>query len=131
NRAVALDKAGRKAEALGDYAAAIQRNANFVPARANRAMVYLELGRHADALADLNWSLGTGPSHAILHLGRGQALEGLGRFEEADAAYAAALAGAGGDTGAARLRLAYGFAVAKRLPQAARKAFEAVRHSHP
>ena len=71
----------------------------------------------------------------ILPSRRGEAwrLEGLGRGQEADAAFRSALAHSATLEESVRTRLlwTYGFAVAGRLPDKARNAFETVLRSHP
>jgi eukaryotic-like serine/threonine-protein kinase len=133
NRAAALDQAGKKAEAVADYTAALERDPDFLLARLNRGMAYLERKSYAEALADFDEVLAKGRRDTFLLLGRAQALEGLGRAAEADAAFAAALERDQDLPGPewVRHRLAYGFAVSKRLPEAARKAFDAVLARSP
>ena len=60
-----------------------------------------------------------------LLLGRGLALEGLGRHAEADVAFRRALAEQprSNEAELTRMNWAYGFAVAHRLPHEARQAF--------
>jgi Tfp pilus assembly protein PilF len=47
----------------------------------------MESGRHAEALADLDNAISTGPDHPDVYLNKAEALENLGRTEEAAAAY--------------------------------------------
>src|SRR5262249_44748593 len=131
-----LDSAGRKAEAVEDYTAAVRHDPALAPAWVNRGLAYLELQRPAEALADFDRALALGKDGAPLHAGRGIALEGLNRHAEADAAFADALTRAGELPAGQRARVlwAYGFAVAGRLPGKAREAFdEVLRHDadHP
>ena len=70
-------------------------------------------------LADFDRATALGaPTTATLNAGRGMALEGLGRHEEADAAFARAFGGPGLAEGADRTRLlwTYGFAVGRAAP---------------
>ena len=130
NRACVLDRSGRKAEAVEDYTTAIERDPRFIPARINRGMVLLQLRRYAGALDDFEAARGQGEGveDAALSAGRGMALEGLGRYAEADAEFARALSAESAGTGNARVRIlwTYGFAVSSRLPAKARDAFAEV-----
>ncbi len=128
NRGYTLDQSGNKAEALRDYSAALERDPAFVPAYLNRAMLHLEMKHYDQALADFQKAVEFGRDDAAVHAGRGAALEGLHRFPEADDAFRTAhdrAAAASADV-QVRTHLVYGFAVAKRLPQEARKAFDEV-----
>jgi serine/threonine protein kinase/tetratricopeptide (TPR) repeat protein len=133
NRGYNLDRAGAKAEAIRDYSAALERDPNLVPAYLNRGMACLELRRYEEALADFGKVTELGRDDAFLHAGRGVALEGLKRHKEADDAFRVALARAEGapDSVATRVRWAYGFAVAARLPERAREAFDEVLAREP
>ncbi len=133
NRAYALDRCGDKKESLREYTAALERDADFVPALVNRGMLHLELKEYRDALADFDRAAALGRDDAFLHIGRGMALEGLKRHTGADTAFAAGLArievvSPGSRT---RLRLAYGFAVSARRPDEAHEAFKAVLDQSP
>jgi tetratricopeptide (TPR) repeat protein len=85
------------------------------------------------ALADLRRAAELGRDDAYLHVGTGITLEELGRTEEADAEFATAFARAEAEPRAVRVRTgwAYGFAVAKRLPDRALEAFEDVLALEP
>ncbi len=150
NRGFALDQSGQKAAAVADYTAALERDPGLTAAYQNRGLANLELRRHADALADFERlvELGRrGPEKGTVPLGRGtvpfsgpvvqalrgQALEGLGRGREADAAFASALAGLGAEPEAVRNRIlcVYGFAVCARLPDEAERAFVRVPARDP
>jgi serine/threonine protein kinase/tetratricopeptide (TPR) repeat protein len=133
NRGYVFDQCGKRAEAIGDYTAALKRDPSFVSAYVNRGLARLELKRYAEALADFDQARSLGRSDAATHAGRGMALEGLGRAAEADAALGEALALADelADPARARVRWSYGFAVAGRLPAAARAAFDAVLARDP
>ncbi|HZY85306.1 MAG TPA: protein kinase [Gemmataceae bacterium] len=133
NRGYNLDRAGAKAEAVRDYGAAIERDPNLVPAYLNRGMACLELRRYEEALADFTKVAELGRDDAFLHAGRGVALEGLRRHKEADAAFRVALvrAEAAPEAVGTRVRWAYGFAVAARLPERAREAFDEVLAREP
>jgi serine/threonine protein kinase/Tfp pilus assembly protein PilF len=127
------DRAGRKAEAVACYAQAIKRDPGLVAAHVNHGLACLELGRDAEALADFDQALGLGSDEPPLHVGRGMALEALGRHTDADEAFRVAFARAGSVPAptSLRMRWAYGFAVARRLPEDARRAFNDVLRQDP
>jgi serine/threonine protein kinase/Flp pilus assembly protein TadD len=133
NRGYALERSGNRTEALADYTAAVERDPEFVLAYLNRGLARLELKQHREALADFDQAMRLGRDDAFLHAGRGAALEGVGRTEEADRAFAKALVRADGlsPESADRLRCAYAFAVAVRKPQDARAAFDKVLEHAP
>jgi serine/threonine protein kinase/Flp pilus assembly protein TadD len=136
NRGYVLDRSGRKAEAIEDYTAAIERDLEFIPARINRGMALLQLKRYPEALADFQGARDRrgGEDDATLCAGCGMALEGLGRYGEADAEFARAFAASERPApGAERARLlwTYGFAVSARLPSRARAAFQEVLLGDP
>jgi tetratricopeptide (TPR) repeat protein len=133
NRACALALCGMKKDAIDDYTAALGRDPDLVAAYLNRAMLRLELQQYEPALDDLGRAAALGRDDAVLHSGRGVALEGLGRHGEADEAFAAAAARADDVPWDVRLRLrwVYGFAVAARKPAPARAAFEEVLRESP
>ena len=112
---------------------ALKRDPSLVPAYFNRGMTYLELNQHSQALADFDKAVELGAKGPLVDAGRGMALEGMGRFKEADTAFELALARADTLPGARRLRLlwTYGFAVSGRLPEKARQVFEAILHTTP
>jgi serine/threonine protein kinase/Flp pilus assembly protein TadD len=128
NRGYVLEKSGHRAQAIADYTAALERDPDFVPAYLNRGLARLELKEYEGALADFDRAAALGRDDASLHAGRGVALEGLKRHAEADQAFEAAFAKAHDVPEAVRTRLhwIYGFAVAARLPDRAREAFDAV-----
>src|SRR5262249_21378856 len=69
---------------------------------------------------------------AALAAGRGLALEGLGRHDEADAAFREAFALAPyPDPARIRIKWTYGFAVSVRLPERAQAAFDEVLRRDP
>jgi serine/threonine protein kinase/tetratricopeptide (TPR) repeat protein len=133
NRGAVLDQSGRKAEAIEDYSAALERDSSFVPAYVNRGLAALELKRYDRALADFDEAIQRGRDDALLYAGRGAALEALGHHPEADAAFQDAFVHAATSPGEVQLRLrwTYGFSVAKRLPAQARTAFESVLRQEP
>jgi tetratricopeptide (TPR) repeat protein len=132
SRAWLLDHTGKKAEAEADYTAALKRDPLLAPAYVNRGLARLELKRYAEALSDFDHALALGKEDAAVHAGRGIALEATARPGAADAAFRAAFALVEGQPAAARARIlwTYGFAVAARLPEKARAAFdEVLRHN--
>ncbi|HZU35237.1 MAG TPA: tetratricopeptide repeat protein, partial [Gemmataceae bacterium] len=133
NRGYILDQNGQKTAAIDDYTAALERDPQFVPAYVNRGLAYLQCKQPARALADFQKAAALGKDDASLHASRGMALEALGRAAEADAAFDTAFGRAAVLPEPARLRLrwTYGFAVANRLPQKAREAFNAVLRQEP
>ena len=133
NRGYALDRSGNRTAALEDYTRALERDPAFVPAYLSRGLLHLEEQRHQPALADLHEAVRRGQDDATVHAGCGAALEGLKRFGEADAAFAAAFARLDQAPPESRthIRLLFGFAVARRLPDAARTAFAAIPPDDP
>src|SRR5262249_47860428 len=123
NRAVALTAAGKRREAVADYARALELDPQLLAARLNRGVLHLELKEQPRALEAFETAGKAGRDDAALHSGMGIALEGLGRSEEADAAFARAEERARSEPAEVRQRVrrAYGFAVAERLPGQARK----------
>jgi serine/threonine protein kinase/Tfp pilus assembly protein PilF len=133
NRGYVLGRVGKREQARDDFTAALARDPDFVPAHVNRGLVRLELKEFAAALDDFDRAVGLGRDDAFLHAGRGMALEGLGRHEDADAAFTAAFARAEALPAPARGRLRWssGFAVASRRPDRAAEAFDAVLRDDP
>jgi serine/threonine protein kinase/Flp pilus assembly protein TadD len=133
NLGSALEKAGHRPEAIEKYSIALNRDPNFLPAEIARGLLRLELEQNREALADLNRLQERGLDDAWIHLGRGMALERLERHEDADQAFASALARAERTSGSLRQRLhwTYGFAVYKRLPERAAEHFAAVLREDP
>jgi tetratricopeptide (TPR) repeat protein len=131
NRAGALAQCGNKAAAIADYTWALDRDRDLTSAFFNRGMLRLELGEYAPALSDFRQAQKQGREDATLYLSLGVALEGLRRHGEADAAFDAWAARPDAGEQANRQRRVYGFAVAKRLPQKARAAFERVLRDDP
>jgi serine/threonine protein kinase/Tfp pilus assembly protein PilF len=136
NRGYAQARAGRLAEALEDYTAALTRDPDFLLAYLNRGSTLLALKRYEPALADFTRAADLGGDDATrltAQTGRGEALEALGRPDEADAAFAAAF-GAGrpvDEDVRRRALLGYGFAVQARRPRRAREAFAEVLRDRP
>jgi tetratricopeptide (TPR) repeat protein len=132
NLGSALEHSGDRGEALACYAAAVRCDPGFAPAYLNRGLALLDQKQYRAALDDLTKAAELGRDDALLHGGRGAALEALGKGKDADAAFATAFARAG-DSAALwfRLRLSYGFSVYKRLPEKAQEAFAEVLHRQP
>ncbi len=95
NRAVALTAAGNRKVALVDYGRALELDPDLLPARLNCGILHLELKQYSEALAAFERVEQSGRDDAALHSGLGIALEGLGRHEEADKAFASADRAAG------------------------------------
>lgn len=133
NRGYVLHQVGKRENAYEDYTDALKRDPEFANAYMNRGLVCLELRQFDKALHDYDRAAQLGRDDAAFYAGRGIALEGLGRFKEADAAFEAAFARL--ETAPAnvrsRVRWTYGFAVAARLPDKARQAFDQVLQENP
>jgi serine/threonine protein kinase/Flp pilus assembly protein TadD len=134
NLACVLDQNKKHREAIRSYDNALRCDRGFALAYLNRGLAWLDLRQFEAALADLDRAAGRGRQDALLHLGRGTALEALGRAGPADAAFALALGKLDALPPArqATLLCGYGFAVYKRLPDAALRAFGRVlaRQAH-
>jgi tetratricopeptide (TPR) repeat protein len=108
-------------------------DARFALASLNRGLAYLDGKQFRAALDDLERAARLGRDDALLHLGRGAALEALNQPTAADEAYARSLAAIDVLPSANQtpLLLRYGFAVSKRLPRAAETAFAKVLAGRP
>src|SRR5262249_15534928 len=115
------------------YTAAIRRDPGFALAHLNRGLARLDLKQFQAALDDLDRAAALGREDAILHAGRGAALEGLGKHRQADDALAAmeSRARALPDNLRVPLLLRHGFTVYKRLPGQADGSFAAVLRHQP
>jgi serine/threonine protein kinase/tetratricopeptide (TPR) repeat protein len=133
NRGYVWQQIGKRENAYEDYTEAIERDPAFIDAYMNRGLVCLELRQFVQALADYDKAALLGRDDAAVHAGRGIALEGLQRFTEADRAFDAAFANLESVSAHVRCRIrwTYGFAVAARLPEKARQAFEEVLKEDP
>src|SRR5262249_37309159 len=123
NRGRILHQMGKNAEAQQDYTEALRRDPELTYACLNRGLVRLDRGQFGVALVDLDSALAGGMDTVALHGGRGIALEHLGRFREADAAFERAWVR---DPNNSAMLLGYGFAVGRRLPRKAQAAFARV-----
>lgn len=83
NRAAALTKLGRFADALSDADKAAARRPDWAKAHFRRATALLGLARYADALAAFDAGLALEPQNESLVQGRQLALSALGRHTEA------------------------------------------------
>jgi serine/threonine protein kinase/Flp pilus assembly protein TadD len=136
NRGHALAQDGRPAEAVEDYTAALARDPDFALAYLNRGSTRLVLRQYEAALADFTRLAELADDDATrltAHTGRGEALEALGRPDEANRAFAAAFGPSRRVDEEVRVRalLQYGFAVHARLPGKAREAFAEVLRGRP
>ncbi len=136
NRAFALEQLGQKAAAIDDYSATLDRDPELLNARRNRVLARLELGQHADALADFDKLIDAKvTSDPVLNALRGQALAGLNRNDEADAAFAIAMHAENLATLSAeqqhQLLCSFAFAISTRRPADADKAFARVPLGDP
>lgn len=133
NRAYALAHCGNKAEAIQDYTLALKLDPQLKEAYFNRGLLNLELKQFRRALDDLQRCKELGKDDAVVDSGLGVALEGLQRPNEADQAFASAVPRSAVLPQEERHRLlwTYGFAVATRLPEKAREAFEEVLRDNP
>jgi serine/threonine protein kinase/Flp pilus assembly protein TadD len=137
NRGCALGLSGHKAEAIRDYSAALDRalvrDPVFLLAHLNRGMARLELTQYELALADFDKAIELGMDDAVSHGGRGAALEGLGRFDEAAEAFKAAFTRCQNAPSDVRIRISllYAFAVASHSPDKALQVFRDVLDEQP
>ena len=86
NRGTALRTLGRFEEAEACYRRAIALEPGHGPATRNLGILLIQLERHQDALGCADRALARG-LHVEGHIGRGDALHGLGRFNEALESY--------------------------------------------
>jgi len=85
-------KTQRYAQALADYAAIIERDANHANALNHLGTTLLALGRPAEAIDAYTRAIAAAPQRAELHYNLGNVAQQLGRFGEARDAYRQALA---------------------------------------
>jgi serine/threonine protein kinase/lipoprotein NlpI len=123
-----LDQGQKREQAIACYDDALRCDGSFGLGYLNRGLALLDLGRFPQALADLDRASRCGRDDALLHLGRGAALEGLSQPSQADAAFAVALRRLEALPPARKvlLLLRFAFAVHRRRPDAAEKAFVGV-----
>ncbi len=85
--AVALDLAGRRAEALAAYDQAVAAEPGNATFHLNRGSLLHALHRYEDALAAYDQALAIRSGYAQVHDSRGHVLDDLGRHQEAVTAY--------------------------------------------
>ena len=128
NRGHVLQQLGKTTEALEQYSTTLELDPRFAEAHLNRGLLQLTLNQPGAALDDFDAALNLGLDNVVAHGGRGLALEALGRFESADAAFAKAWSL---DPVNLEMLLGYGFAVSQRLPDRAKSAFDRVLKRDP
>jgi tetratricopeptide (TPR) repeat protein len=121
-------EAGQKEEAITSLSRALDLDPTLADACYNRGLVRAELNQHRIALDDFDRALELGKTDPPVHAARGMALERLGDGPAADEAFRTAFENVESASmpDRVRMRCVYGFAVARRLPDAARRAFEEV-----
>ena len=87
NRGYVYYQCGHYPEALKDYTAALKCDSAFVPAYVSRASTFLEMNQYQSAHEDYARALKEGRRDPPVLAGYGRALEGLGRYDEADNAF--------------------------------------------
>ena len=90
NLGFALEKAGRKTEALDEYRAALKLKPNRAETHNNLANLLDDTGHPNEALAEYQEALRINPNHVASHNNYGTLLVELGRFNEAMIQYASA-----------------------------------------
>jgi predicted O-linked N-acetylglucosamine transferase (SPINDLY family) len=85
--ATQLHRAGSLVEARGLYAQLLSIEPNNTPAQFRRGLLELQDGRPDAALAFIGNAIAAAPGEPRHHSGMGQALQALGRWDEARAAY--------------------------------------------
>jgi serine/threonine protein kinase/tetratricopeptide (TPR) repeat protein len=107
NRGLALARCGRLAEALASYDRAVELDPRLAEIRVNRGLVHLERGNPQLALQDLTEALTLGLRTPAVRAAQAEALARLGRSDEAERAFTAAIGDHPNDP---LLRVARGFA---------------------
>ena len=90
NLGFALEKAGRKTEAMAEYRAALKLEPDRVDAHNNLANLLDDTGHPDEAAAEYQEALRLNPKYVAAHNNYGTLLVELGRFDEAMKQYAAA-----------------------------------------
>ena len=90
NLGFALEKIGRKAEAMAEYRAALKIDPDSVEAHNNLANLLDDTGHPDEALAEYQEALRINPKYVAAHNNLGTVLVELGRFDEAMEQFAAA-----------------------------------------
>ncbi|QEH33602.1 Serine/threonine-protein kinase PknB [Aquisphaera giovannonii] len=128
NRGLSLARGGRLLEAVAAYDHAVRLDPSLVEARANRALVELELDRVEDALADLRVAERAGCREPAVLAALGESLARLGRPDEAEAWFSDLLRSNPAD---AVVRIARGMSRLSADPQGAMADFTAVLARDP
>src|SRR5262249_20680832 len=110
------------------FTVAVECDPTLGHAYLSRGLARVGLKCYEAALDDFKTAAGLGEKDVHLQLGRGQALEALGRSSEADSAFESALRLATGQPHVVRVWTLWlhGNTVAPRLPDQAQRAFEEV-----
>ena len=90
NLGFALEKAGRKSEAMAEYRASLKLNPDRAETHNNLANLLDDTGHPDEALAEFQEALRINPNHVAAHNNYGTLLVELGRFADAMKQYAAA-----------------------------------------
>lgn len=85
--AYALGSENKREEAIAEYSQAIELFPFFYEAIDNRALTYMELGKHRDALCDFEASLRVNPDGITAFFSRGECLMKLGDLKAARAVF--------------------------------------------
>jgi serine/threonine protein kinase/Tfp pilus assembly protein PilF len=123
NRGLALARAGRPAEAQFAYDRALRLDPSLLEARINRGLLHLERGAFAEALADLDAAIGRAEPRAEWLAARAEALDRLGRPDEAETQFESAIRAKPDDPS---LLVARGFARLRLQPE---RAFADFQHA--
>lgn len=133
NRGHLLNKQGQVSEAIDDYTQAIRLSPKFSSAYFNRGLAHLELRMFAEALKDFDKVVSFGRNDEVVIAGRAMALEGLGRYPEADQQFALAMKQSDktADSKLERISWTYAFAISRRKPEIAEQVFANILHKNP
>ena len=89
NRGLALARCGRLTEALASYDRALELDPRLVEASVDRGLAHLELGNFDQARADLARAIAQNQATPAVQAAHAEALDRLGRHDEAARAFAA------------------------------------------
>lgn len=84
NKGVALEKAGKYAEAVKAYDQAIKLNPKYVEAWNNKGVSLFNLGKYEVSIRVYEQAIKLDPNDADVWYNKGIALEKLGKYEEAN-----------------------------------------------
>lgn len=84
NKGVALEKAGKYAEAIKAYDQAIKLNPKYIEAWNNKGVALFNLGRYEVSIRVYEQAIKLDPNDADVWYNKGVALEKLGKYEEAN-----------------------------------------------